>query len=177
MNNMAAEVKEALGALIGLRLSLSAYSCLQVFGFGQTQPRDGGTIAEYSLHVQCPWRLVRESRLICGSFDRFLREDGTYSDDDGWDPLDGSLLDVILMRLFQNVRTMRTRMPLENKTGDLVVTDVVEVDDFGGFTLGLSPDYALSVFPSGSTGEYWRLFKPALETPHFVVEAELVSRD
>ena len=161
--------------LIGLRLSLSSYSCLRVFGFGQTQPRDGGTIAEYSLHLQCTWRLVRESRLICGSFDRYLREDGSYADD--WDPLDGNLLDVILMRLFENVRTQRTRMPLENKTGDLVVTDVVEVDDFGGFTLRLSPDYALSVFPAGSTGEHWRLFEPGLETPHFVVDAESVSRD
>jgi hypothetical protein len=171
MNNMAAEVKSALGVLLGLRLSLSSYSGLKVFGFGQTQRRGDGMVAKYSLQVQCPWRLVRNERLICGSFDRFLREDGSYSDDDDWDPFDGNLLDVILMRLFENVRTVRTRMPLENKTGDLVVTGVVEVDDFGGFTLRLSPDYALSVFPAGSTGEYWRLFKPGIETSHFVVEA------
>jgi len=167
-------VKEALSALKGLQWSLSSYACLQVFGFGETRPRDGGMVAEYSLHVQCPWRLVRHGVLICGSFDRFLREDGSYSDDEQWDPLDGNLLDAILIRLFKS--TKHGRMPLENKTADFGVTGV-EVDDFGGFTLQLSPDYALAVFPAGSTGESWRVFQPGLETAHFVVEAGSFSKD
>jgi hypothetical protein len=160
--SIAPAVKEALAALMGLRWSLSSYACLQVFGFGETRPRDGGMVAEYSLHVQCPWRLVRNGSVICGSFDRFIESAG------------GNPLDSILMRLFDN--TKHGRMPLENKTGDFVVQEV-EADGFGGFTLRLSPDYELSVFPAGSASEHWRLFQPGLETPHFVVEAGSVSKD
>jgi hypothetical protein len=68
---------------------------MRVFGFGQTRKRDGGMVAEYSLHLQCPWRLTSASHLICGSSDWYMPEnedDFEKIADDSWEPSrDGNL--------------------------------------------------------------------------------------
>ena len=49
----------------------------------------------------------------------------------------------------------------------------VEVRNAGSFTLFLDDGYALDVFPDdSSSAEYWRLFKPYVDAPHFVVSGK-----
>lgn len=52
--------------------------------------------------------------------------------------------------------------------GDHLVVEGVDADDFGGAALSLSGGYRLVMFPAGSTGEDWRLFRPSSRW-HFVV--------
>jgi hypothetical protein len=61
-----------------------------------------------------------------------------------------------------------------DESGRLVVEDV-KADSQGGAELGLSGGYRLFLFPAGSCGEYWRLFRPGSGQKHFVVGAEEVG--
>ena len=54
---------------------------------------------------------------------------------------------------------------------DLLVVEKVWASDFGDAILSLSGGYRLVIFPSGSCGEAWRIFRPGAH-PHFVVDEE-----
>lgn len=172
MNGIPLERTKALQALAGLKLSVSTHAGnMRNFGFGRLQACGAGIIGEYSLHLQCPWRIARGFDVVTGSNDWFEPEDEVDSGkitDDSWDPArGGSLQEARLARLFRHGKVGLKY--LVNETDDLRVTGVT-VGPAGGFELFLSPDYVLAVFPASSRGEHWRLFQPG-GGPHFVVEA------
>ena len=129
-------------------------------------------IGEYSLHLQCPWRITRAHTLVTGSNDWYLPEDESDFEKiagESWDPArGGSLQDARLRRLFNHEKAGLGY--IVNETDDLAVSGL-SVDPFGGFELLLSPDYALAAFPASSRHERWRLFQPS-GGPHFVVNAD-----
>jgi len=46
----------------------------------------------------------------------------------------------------------------------------VQVGEAGSFSIVLDSEYVLDVFPDDSlSDEHWRIFKPYIEGPHFVV--------
>jgi len=49
---------------------------------------------------------------------------------------------------------------------DRLVVEQVEADDYGGLNIHLSGNFRLQVFPSGKSGEHWRL--PSREQ-HFAI--------
>jgi hypothetical protein len=161
---MRTQVQKALEVLIGEPLWSSGRAAdLEWFQFGQRRNvKDvrGGTkeVGEYSLHVQCAWRIRHGDQVIVGSRDLYYPPEETDDppDDFDWDVQGANRRDKRIAQLF------------ENETRQFLVRQV-EVGAAGSFTIVLDDDYALEVFPQDSlSGEHWRIFKPYVEEPHFV---------
>ena len=67
------EVKRAFAPVIGLKLSIARNAGnMKGFHFGQIRSRPrGGTMGDFALHVQCPWRIVTVGKMITGSYDYY----------------------------------------------------------------------------------------------------------
>ena len=69
-----ATVMSKLASLVGLRLCIARDAAgMKNFQFGEIRPHPSGkgTIGEFALHVQCPWRLVTATQVITGSADYY----------------------------------------------------------------------------------------------------------
>jgi hypothetical protein len=159
-----AEIEEALNVLVGKPLWSSGRAVdLEWFQFGQRRtvtafPGETKEVGEYALHVQCAWRIIRDDAVVVGSRD--LCYPPAEADDE---PLDFD------WEHNPNRRDVRIAELFQNETRQFVVREV-QVQNAGSFTLVLDDGYALDVFPHGSlSGEHWRLFKPYVAGPDFVV--------
>ena len=151
MAALADEIDSALRRLIGLRMTLARNAGdMKVLHFGEVRPHPKrGTMGEYALHIQCPWRLVTAERIVTGSTDT-----------------EPSLQDRRFLDLFGGDPETRSH---ENRTPWLVV-EGVRGDPLGGAKVHLSGGYSLEILPVGTNeaddDENWRLLKPYGE--HFV---------
>jgi hypothetical protein len=142
--------------LVGLRLA-AAYRTmdLHVFQFGDLREqvsRTGrrGVVGAFALHVQCPWRIVSQERLLVGSGDRYLPrgfEKGAAEEipDD-----------------FESGKPGATRADAEVErvvSRGLVVTAASQ-DATGSIRLVFDSGCALEVFVHSDGIEQWRLFVP-----------------
>jgi hypothetical protein len=141
---------------------------LASFAFGERKEvpsSRGGTkaVGEFALHVQCAWRITREDRVLVGSRDLYYPadygdENREISPDFDWDR-DPNRRDKLLRLLFED-------------GGRLFVVEAVEAGTAGSLHIGLGDGYCLDVFPDDSLNdERWRLFRPGVGEPHFVVTA------
>ncbi len=160
-------IKSALAPLVGLPLwSAGRAADLQWFQFGeqhvvvaQLGKAKGSerTVGDYSLHVQCAWRIAGPAGVVVASRDRYVPagDPETDSPDWTWDQPGANRCDErIAAWCHSKAYTVRS----------------VAADILGGLSLVLSGDFALDVFPDDSLdGEYWRLLRPAREGRHFVV--------
>jgi hypothetical protein len=159
------QVQKALEVLVGQPLWSSGRAAdLEWFHFGQRRTVKGARgnskeVGEYALHVQCAWRIRRGDQVIVGGRDLYYppeESDGPIEDFD-WDVQGANRRDKRIAELFQN------------ETRQFLVREV-EVGAAGEFTIILDGEYALDVFPDNSlSDEHWRIFKPSVEEPHFVV--------
>src|SRR5206468_3725261 len=80
-------VQEALEPLIGLKLSIArrAGSMLRNFHFGGVEEIEGGTVGQYALHIQCPWRIDGPEGIITGRADVWEHISGKIMPDE-WEP-------------------------------------------------------------------------------------------
>jgi hypothetical protein len=169
---LAHDIEEAFAPVIGLRLSLARHSGLTVFHFGEVRPVDGGgTVGQFALHIQCPWRIAATDRIITGSPDYWYPADESL-DWSAWekDRSTPSLQEKRLLDLFCGYDPETGAC--ENITDKLIV-EKVSADDYGGAQVQLSGSYSLELFPA-STCEFhgfenWRLFQPGSDADHFVV--------
>jgi hypothetical protein len=160
MNTKDDPVYTTLSPLIGLQLSWAGYAAsMRTLGFGPDEVEvvsrtgDRKFTSPYALHIQCAWRLVKGTIIVTGSDDWWFPESGRWHPE--WDPAkDGRLQEAILRKLLCDDDL--SRRVLFNQTTLLTVMGV-HVEDANGFTLLLSPDYRLTVFPSGTREEQWRL--------------------
>ena len=136
------------------------------FGTIRDHPSGDGTIGDYALHIQCPWRIVADGRILTGSADYYepVVEGEEVNLDDR---RSGNLQRKLLGSLFPTCDA-RTRSQI-NETTAVIVT-AVHADRFGGLDVELSGGFRLQIFPSGSRGEDWRFFSPRGDDRHFVVE-------
>ncbi len=171
------ELRLALTPLIRQKLSVARRAAdMRVLHFGTLRPapksdipllknKPRGSIGDFVLHIQCPWRIETEDSILTGRSDLWEpceRPDGfSYAD---WDyERDGNLQDQLLDHFFLN--------------NDKPVVESVSIQSNCAFTLAISGGYRLVVFPSGSIGEDWRLFRPGTEEPHLVVSGGAIERD
>jgi len=173
------QVKTALEAhmrvLIGLPLSIARNAAdMKGFHFGSIRPhysRTGrvGTVGQYALHIQCPWRIVGGDAIVTGSSDRFQgpREDIDYNDEDA---RGGSLQSVRLEELLKGFDASTSSFV--NATENLVV-QAVQADNYGGLDIALTGGLKLQIFPAGSNGEDWRFID--VEGGDIVIEAGRLS--
>jgi hypothetical protein len=169
MKPVAEASTEQLKPLIGLRLTIARRAAdLRNFQFGQIRAVERGTVGEYALHIQCPWRLEGPAGILTGSSD--LWEPAEASEQVGWDSWhyerNGNLQDRQIGALLG--RYDAATRSFVNQTEHLVVEEV-RADNCGGLTIQLSGGYRLVLFPAGIRGEDWRIFRPDTDDPHFVV--------
>lgn len=186
MSSTKIEIKKHLDQLVGLPLSIARRAAdMLVLHFGTIREVESrslsgklrknpkGTVGDFALHIQCPWRLENSEGIITGRGDLFFSaETGEYFDDekdedDAFDKQGKNLQDRKMGELLQGIEPITGSYM--NVTNSLVVENT-ESDDFGEATIYLSGGYRLRIFPSSSKGEHWRLFQGATEEKHFVVE-------
>jgi tetratricopeptide (TPR) repeat protein len=151
-----------------LKLSIARTAAdMRGFHFGNIREIERGTVAEYALHIQCPWRIENSTDIITGSRDFYHWAFDNYKPM-GWDYYDGNnLQDVRLGELLQGYDAQT--QSLVNITESLVV-ERVEASPFGDAVLYLSGGYRLVLFPDSANTESWRLFKAQNLESHFVVD-------
>ncbi len=169
MKNDDAEIHRALTELIGLRLAVARRAAdMRVIHFGTMRPapksilpsqksKPQGSVGDFALHIQCPWRIETDNEILTGRSDlwepRECHEGFSY---DEWEyDKDGNLQDHLIDQFVSED---------DNRS-----VEAAAVQSNGAFTLVFSCGSRLVVFPSGSVGEDWRLFRPDSNEQHLVV--------
>ena len=120
--------------------------------------------SEYTLHAECPWRIVGPEGIIVGSQDRFYPAGGDpYLDlmEFEWDVPGSNRCDERVSHFVSN-----------NAEKPLIVSSI-EADQYGSLSIRLSGGHSLDLFPDNSLrGEFWRFFKLGDTSSHFVVTGE-----
>jgi len=157
-----AEVNDALQPLMGLPLQCLGRAANMLWAhFGEMretlsplgQKRETG---EWALHVQCPWRICQSGRIVVARGDFYYSPSGDPLDD--WDTFGKSAFDVTVAKLGGGFTDSPPHVTM------------IRADDIGGFSLQLTGDYQLNVFPADSyiDREHWRIFRPGAQHKHFV---------
>ena len=143
-----------------------------VLHFGPVKRVGRGSVGRYGLHIQCPWRLEGSDGVLTGRSDLWTRMDPAAYQDDSWDyDIHPNLLDSRLNEILGR-----------DEIGNIPVNSAWKVvaivaDKFGGIQLRFRGGRRLTVFPSGSDGEHWRLLGPGSGKKHFVVGHQGIEED
>jgi hypothetical protein len=145
--------------LIGLRLSIVRRAAdMLVLHFGDIRPHASGegTVGDYALHIQCPWRFDGSAGTITGR-DDLWEYAGPGERPPDWSHEDGhSLQDQRFSHFFERDEITRSWV---NESDRFVVVRA-EQTNLGDIRLELSNGYAILAFPAGYRHEAWRLFAP-----------------
>jgi hypothetical protein len=142
------------------------------FGAGRTGTNRFGQpvrIPDWSLHIQCPWRLLEASHLVVGGSDLYFPASPEPQPDNlafDWERNPSRLSDTLKTFI------ERTRPPL--------FVGAVEIDSVGGLQIMLSGSYRLEAFPDASQPdtEHWRLLLNAVAgNDHFVCSSDGFARE
>lgn len=130
--------------------------CLHFGAPHMVTERDGSTRATYgwTIQIQCPWRISQGGRIVLAYRDFY------YSD--------VPLSNLAVMNKSRSSSVLDSLCAEFDTTPPVV--KAVETDDNGGFSVHLSFDYRVEVFPAESTesGKHWRMFEPGIEGRSFV---------
>lgn len=174
MSDTKTQIIQSLSNLISLPLAIASDAAdMKKFSFGAIRPHPSGrgTVGEYALHIQCPWRLTQNGHIVTGS-DDYYEPAETDQEIDLEDWRAGNLQ---RKRLGEILRSFDSATRSWVNGTDKLVVESVSADDFGGFELILSGGFRLQVFPSGSRGEYWRFLVPGDLESHLVIDARRMS--
>jgi hypothetical protein len=161
------QIEKATAVLIGKTVwQCTRAADMACFDFGErrTVPSfRGGTkeVGEYALHVECAWRVRHGEEIVVARRDLYYPADYQHESGDNppsfdWDK-DPNRLEKLFRLFFEN--GARSFMVLGARAAEA-----------GGLNLALCDGFYLELFPDYSFGdEYWRLFRPSAEEPHFVV--------
>ena len=161
------EIQQVLNSLVGLNIrgpSRAANMLSLQLGPAVEAPTTRAPTREvgaFALHVFCPWRVVVAGSLVVGAGDLFTPADSEADlDTFEWDVVGATWWDVRLAALFA-------------EREEIFIRSVV-VDAVGGFALECNA-LQFEVFPSSSPTshvetEFWRLFSPGRDEPHFIVD-------
>jgi len=158
------DLHKALSCLLGLPLrAVGRVVGLVWLSFGashEQQMHNGRTrvVGDWALHLSCPWRFVHCDTIVLASGDLYCAPEGD-------DPCD--------LNAGQESRFDRLAVALNDGcTARTRIASSLRVDRVGGFSLSFQDGCAFDVFPDetrcGPDIEYWRLFRPGNDSPHFV---------
>jgi hypothetical protein len=171
-------VQQALRKLVGLELTATARSAdLRGFHFGELRPYRDRTVGEFALHLQCAWRIEGPGGVLTGRSDLWQPALDLWGADlERWDyEQDGNLQDKRIAEWLGH-RDPRPRVRPEAGSGPVVLA--ARATPCGGAEIDFSGGCRLTLFPAGSAGEDWRLFRPGdgdEDAPHFVVAGGRVA--
>jgi hypothetical protein len=121
------------------------------------------TVDDYTLHVQCVWRVSGASGIIVASRDRYVPSGDPDQVPPGWrwDRPGANRCDERIAAWLQDAS---------------YVVESIITDASGGLRLNFADAFALEVFPDDSLDdEHWRLLRPSRDLPHFVVTGAGIS--
>jgi hypothetical protein len=157
----------ALSQIIGLPLTAARRAAdMRTLQFGMLHPVEGGSVGDFALHVQCPWRIEGPDGIVTGRLD--LWEPIEYGPDFDWDAWD--------YEKSPNLQDFQFDQWLARHGSSLVVTSV-DADEYGGASISFGQDFVLRLFPAGTRGEDWRLIGPIPDGQHFVISEGKVEPD
>ena len=161
------EIEQAAGVLVGqplLWFGRAADMAMIHFGVERTYVRNGKprTVGDWALHIQCPWRIIRDGEILVGYSD--MRVPPVGIDPEVFDPDESRTRRDDLTDAFEvhGRQAHLVTMISATTTADLRL----ELAD--GCRLEVLPDFASS---EADAYEYWRLFQHGPDMPHFVVSA------
>jgi hypothetical protein len=160
------QVIAALSQIIGLPLTAARRAAdMRTFQFGKLRPVERGSVGDFALHVQCPWRIEGPDGIVTGSLDLWEPVEDNAPFDDNWD-----------YEKSPNLQDARLEPWLSNNKLSLVVKSV-DADEFGGAAISFDQGFVLRLFPARTRGEDWRLFQPKIDASHLVVSGGAVEPD
>lgn len=167
------QIEAELRILIGQPLTDGGRALLQWFAFGPPHTiidphGDQQQIGEYTLHIQCPWRITSPNGVVAGSGDL-----GYAAGDDPYADVPPSRLS----RQGNNRCDERMRMFLYYAHHSCLVVETVHADNIGSLRIFFNAGYTLEVFPNDSLKEeYWRFCKPYIDNQHFLVTGQGIEK-
>ncbi len=160
------QVIAALSRIIGLPLTAVRRAAdMRTFQFGALRPVDRGSVGDFALHVQCPWRVEGPDGIVTGRLDLWEPVEDNAPCDENWD-----------YEKSPNLQDARLEEWLATNELSLLVKSV-DADEFGGVVIGFPHGFVLRLFPAGTRGEDWRLFQPKTDAPQLVVSGGAVELD
>jgi hypothetical protein len=160
------QVIAALSQIIGLPLTAVRRAAdMRTFQFGTLRPVDRGSVGDFALHVQCPWRVEGPDGIVTGRLDLWESVEDDAPFDESWD-----------YEKSPNLQDARLEQWMTRNESSLVVKSV-DADEFGGAAINLGQVFVLRLFPAGTRGEAWRLFRPKTDTPHLVITGGMIEPD
>jgi hypothetical protein len=124
---------------------------------------------EYSLNVQCSWRLVSNAEIILGSKDFYI-PNSTIKDigeEFDWDIKGNNRFDEQVNILSAKIKSK------------IFISSII-VDDLGGIKIIFTDNYYFEIFPDESLkedNEFWRIFIPGNVNSHLVVTGNGIEED
>lgn len=166
---MREHIEQAVRVLKGLPLwSAGRAGPIYWFQFGDeyvVPDRHDGTkvVGEYALHVTCEWRIIGVHGIVVGLADKYFPAGDPYDEPPDFDE----------DKPGANRCDERVTAFFATRAGSLLIVEEIWADHTGSLRLTLSDGYVLEVFPSHTLKyEHWRLFRPYVDKPHFVVTGE-----
>jgi hypothetical protein len=154
----------ALSQIVGLPLTAARRAAdMQTFQFGPLRPVDRGSVGDFALHVQCPWRIEGPDGIVTGRLDLWEPVEENAPFNENWSYEESP-----------NLQDARLERWLAECEGSLVVKSV-DADEFGGASIRFDRGFVLRMFPAGTRGEDWRLFRPKTGTAHLVISGGRVE--
>jgi hypothetical protein len=177
MTDIADEIRIHLKPLVGLRLSATTRATdMRCFRFGEVRETAEGASGGYTLNVQCPWRIEGPQGIVTGDSDLCEpAEDSPDIDWDAWDFEENANLQDSLIEVFQQGYDLQTGS--FNDETDKLVVEAVSGDAYGGATLTFFGGCRLAIFPAGTRGENWRVFRPGSGERPFVIAGGRVETE
>jgi hypothetical protein len=155
--------QQALAVLIGLPLrTIGRAGNLLWLGLGEWREvpdhRGGArSVGQWAIHIQCDWGFSKSGSPIVSSADYYVNFNGSDLGDN-WDVIGANRFDKRAAQLRAAFEVIPPR----------VVS--IECDSVGGFSMHFDDISQLDVNPSEEISEeFWRLFEPGTDGPHFVV--------
>src|SRR5262245_30789476 len=115
------QVIAVLSQIIGLPLTAARRAAdMRTFQFGSLRPVERGSVGDFALHVQCPWRIEGPGGIVTGRLDLWEPAEAQAQVDENWS-YDKS----------PNLQDSRLGQWLAQNRSILIVRSV-DADEFGG---------------------------------------------
>jgi hypothetical protein len=183
-------VGRELDKLVGLDLAGAGRAAdMRMFDFGPRRPktsrhrpeRPAVMVGEFALHIQCPWRVEGPGGIVTGRADLWEPLAGCKGHDlEGYQRYDydqePNVQDLRVAEWLGDPDAVeQRRVPAARRK---LVVLAVRATPCCGAEIDLTDGYRLTLFPDGSVGEDWRIFRPhEKDGPHFVVSGGRVDGD
>jgi hypothetical protein len=155
--------------LLGMPLSIVRHASTMLgLHFGVIRRGERESWGELALHIDCPWRMLKDGQIFVGKQDHWNPIIPILDWEAWWKDPYPNLEDAAWLKLLGKKDEITDSYEVSNVP--LIVQDV-RISPVGDLSLIFSEGYNLETFSCGTKDEFWRLLEPGKETEHFVVKS------